>query len=265
LRGSWWTNAWLSEATECKSGDAGKTAKKVFQSLLGLILCCYFILVSVAAVYFNWQYARTHGFVAWIFLGEITSTAKALVWPYFVFLDGERSQIRNASRSRSEEIPLNDDELKGLSNAIAGLTQTGELSDQDIRQVRTILSDYFHRTGAKLSKAQYEENLGFLRAITEYKYELGRSALLSWDNGRVITTPEFDSLSNALREAIPDAQLREDRNMIEVASRHQPYIDASDGKRYEFSREGLAAGHEKKTRQRAAFERLTTSVIDLLG
>jgi hypothetical protein len=81
----------------------------------------------------------------------------------------------------------------------------------------------------------------------------------------VITTPEFDSLSNALRETIPESQLREDRNMIEAASRRLSYIDASDGKRYEFSRDSIAAGNEKKTRQRAALERLTTSVVDLLG
>jgi hypothetical protein len=37
-----------------------------------------------AVPYFNCQYAKDHGFLAWLLLGEIVPTLKATVWPYFV-------------------------------------------------------------------------------------------------------------------------------------------------------------------------------------
>lgn len=46
----------------------------------------YITSTLVAAAYYNWQFARTKGFVRWLFLGELLSTAKGLIWPYFAFL-----------------------------------------------------------------------------------------------------------------------------------------------------------------------------------
>ena len=43
----------------------------------------YFIGLGVTGTYFNWRYARDHGFVSWIFSGEVVATAKAFAWPYW--------------------------------------------------------------------------------------------------------------------------------------------------------------------------------------
>ncbi len=229
----------------------GELMKKIFLGLMGAALGLYMIAVVIFASYFNWQYAAENGFVRWLILGQIVPTAKSLIWPYFVF-------------TRISDTPLNDAELQRLNTVVKQLNESGELRAEDISQVRSVLNDYITRTGVKLSKPQYEESFGVLGIMLEYKYEMGESALLSWDNQRVITTPEFDRLSNQVSGLVPETQLREDRAMIEAASHRQPFIDSSNGSRYELSRASIATGHEKKKRQREAFGGLTHSVVDLL-
>src|ERR1039457_2038198 len=53
--------------------------------LLSWVFGIYVLGVSFSAIYFNWQYTATHGFVQWLFLGEIVPTAKSLIWPYYAF------------------------------------------------------------------------------------------------------------------------------------------------------------------------------------
>jgi hypothetical protein len=66
-----------------------RTLRDRFASLLGGLLFLYFVGGTCSATYFNWTYARENGFAAWLFLGQIIPTAKAAVWPYFVFVKKE--------------------------------------------------------------------------------------------------------------------------------------------------------------------------------
>ncbi len=69
---------------------------KVIGGILAGIFAIYFISTLVVAPYYNWEYAKEHGFVSWLTFGQIVPTAKAFIWPYFVFIqekevgDGER-------------------------------------------------------------------------------------------------------------------------------------------------------------------------------
>ena len=49
------------------------------------LLIVYGISVGIFGLYYNYLYATEHGFIAWIFFGEIVATLKALVWPLFEF------------------------------------------------------------------------------------------------------------------------------------------------------------------------------------
>lgn len=60
--------------------------KENIQKALGVILGLYFFTIMIFAPYYNWKYATTHGFLKWVLFGEIVATAKAVVWPYFVFI-----------------------------------------------------------------------------------------------------------------------------------------------------------------------------------
>ena len=60
--------------------------KNLWQKVITGILGLYFIAAFVVFTpYYNWQYAKTHGFIKWLVFGEIVATAKAVAWPYFVF------------------------------------------------------------------------------------------------------------------------------------------------------------------------------------
>jgi len=53
--------------------------------ILMAIAIVYGISVAVFALYYNWLFAKTNGFIAWLFFGEIIATLKALIWPLFEF------------------------------------------------------------------------------------------------------------------------------------------------------------------------------------
>lgn len=61
----------------------------------------FFLCVVIALPYFNWQYARQHGFASWIIFGEIIASCRALIWPYYV-VSGLLSQ--GADRERIDSI-----------------------------------------------------------------------------------------------------------------------------------------------------------------
>ncbi len=69
-----------------------------------------------------------------------------------MFRNGLQSERENSLRSNSDDVPLNDRELQRLTNAIIPAGHGHGLTEKEILQVRAVLSDYFSRTGVKLSK-----------------------------------------------------------------------------------------------------------------
>src|SRR6516165_11888939 len=71
--------------------------KDKFQNFLRIVIGLYAIIAFfIFAPYFNWQYANENGFVKWLFLGQIIPTARAVIWPYYVFF--AQSSAENSSR-----------------------------------------------------------------------------------------------------------------------------------------------------------------------
>jgi hypothetical protein len=52
--------------------------------MASVLFSIYFIVFLTAFPYFNFQYAKTHGFFNWFFFGEIIPSVQAAVWPYYV-------------------------------------------------------------------------------------------------------------------------------------------------------------------------------------
>lgn len=67
-----------------------------------LVLGSYLFVAFLMVPYYNWQYAKDHGFVAWFVFGQFTPTAMALAWPYFVFLGDHQPSRIAATSSRGE-------------------------------------------------------------------------------------------------------------------------------------------------------------------
>ena len=55
------------------------------EKILVTILVIYVISVGIFGLYYNYLYAQEHGFLAWVFFGEIIASLKAVVWPLFEF------------------------------------------------------------------------------------------------------------------------------------------------------------------------------------
>ena len=49
------------------------------------IFYLYIFGVVIATPYCNWVFAHNHGFVKWIFFGEIIATLQAFIWPIWLF------------------------------------------------------------------------------------------------------------------------------------------------------------------------------------
>jgi len=58
--------------------------KKV-KNILIIILILYSYSLFIFIPYFNYNYAVNNGFTKWLLLGEVVSTGKAIIWPYFIF------------------------------------------------------------------------------------------------------------------------------------------------------------------------------------
>jgi len=62
------------------------------RSALVFVFGLYLAIAGIFFVpYYNWQYAREHGFMSWLYLGEIIATGKALAWPYFMLSESSTS------------------------------------------------------------------------------------------------------------------------------------------------------------------------------
>ena len=50
------------------------------------IFAIYGIGVLIFGTYFEWLYAKEHGFIAWLLLGWLIPLLKAIIWPIYLFL-----------------------------------------------------------------------------------------------------------------------------------------------------------------------------------
>jgi len=69
-----------------------------FIAIVGGLFALYGVVVMLIMIpYYNWQYAREHGFIEWALLGEIEATARAFIWPYEVFFSSINSTRNETS------------------------------------------------------------------------------------------------------------------------------------------------------------------------
>jgi hypothetical protein len=64
-----------------------QTMKNIVERFLSAMIALYAISLVFFIPYYNWRFAKEHGFVAWIFLGEVVATGKGVAWPLFVVKD----------------------------------------------------------------------------------------------------------------------------------------------------------------------------------
>jgi hypothetical protein len=50
------------------------------------------VAIMIAGPYYNWEYARAHGFMEWLLFGEVTATFDAFAWPAHLLLPPSPTQ-----------------------------------------------------------------------------------------------------------------------------------------------------------------------------
>ncbi len=110
--------------------------KKILGNILIGIVGLYIMSLAVMTPYYNWQYAKEHGFIKWLFLGEIVATLKSAAWPYFVFFPDRGSPVN----SPDERHYVNS--KKACDEAMKVIVKTGDvarLSFKDKAKVMDLL------------------------------------------------------------------------------------------------------------------------------
>ena len=85
---------------EGKESNMKKYLRQIFDNIIGTVISLYFIVAfMVFTPYYNWNYAKTNGFIKWVLFGEVVATVKSIAWPYFVFFSlsgGSASHVSKA-------------------------------------------------------------------------------------------------------------------------------------------------------------------------
>ena len=107
--------------------------KKAIQKIGLMIWYAYFVITMLAIPIFNWRYAREHGFVSWLCLGEVVATFKAVVWPYYAFALGGHSEERAFAEQWNQWLEDHPKEINDLrTRAIADNMTKKEISREMI-------------------------------------------------------------------------------------------------------------------------------------
>jgi hypothetical protein len=218
-----------------------------------LVFWLYMLTVSFAAAYYNWQYAKENGFARWLVFGEVISTIKALGWPYFV---SNRPKTGSGQALIGELGPkLNASELERFSQVTAK-ADSEPLDDSDLDGLRSVVKDYMQRTGIGLDRKQID----FLKSSEllgdDYQYELGQSALFSWDRRSYYTTEGFDGLYEKMKGHRKEDLLKKDLNMLRAAAENLTSFDDGQGHQYALSRKIILQGLERVEVSRGNWEKI---------
>ena len=206
--------------------------KNIFGKVIVIILWLYLIVASIIfAPLYNWRYARENGVVKWIIFGEIVATAKAIIWPYYVFTAEPKTNDTDYSK-------LSADEIDAISKIISK-AQTEPLTDNDISDLKNILRAYNDRTGTKIKKRDVDDFINMIKIINDYYYELGQSLLYSWDTKSKITTRKFDKLLHIVKKygLRKPEKIKMDLAALDAAARNQNYVEDQQGRKFKFGRE----------------------------
>jgi hypothetical protein len=115
--------------------------KSISAKIAGVLLAVYCWGVVITFSLESWKYAKQHGFISWLFLGEIVPAGKSLIWPYYltslIFEKGwnqeEKENLAHLTRSVNA--------LKKVAILTEGFKKTGQLLPTDAARVRDLLSE----------------------------------------------------------------------------------------------------------------------------
>jgi hypothetical protein len=222
-----------------------------FSKFIVVVAVLYFLVASIIfAPLYNWRYARDNGVVKWVLFGEIVATAKAIIWPYYVFFDKPKTDVNDYPKLTADEIDA--------TSIIFSKAQIEVLTINDIAALKRVLKEYNERTGTKIKKTDVEALTKTLEITNEYYYEFGQSLLNSWDSKSKFTTRNFDKVLRLVKEyeVRKPEKIKMDLACLEAAARNQNYVQNEEGRKFEFGREMILQKLHENEISRNNFERI---------
>ena len=218
--------------------------KKAFKYILLFIIISYIMLASfIFTPLYNWRYARDNGFWRWLWFGEIVSTAKAMIWPYYIFYGREFNDIQEKDYSRPN---LNKEEMD-LIGGVIFKAKTEKLNDKDLIMLKSGYEIYIKRTGYKFTNKEIAMITSIIDWLYQYRYEKGKCLLMSIEKNEPIITAEYEEAFNKLKQIglLEDSMLEDDKKLIISAGRRTVYTDPEGVKHYPVTKKHVISGMEK--------------------
>lgn len=152
--------------------------KKTFKSISFAVFYIYFLaFVLIATPYFNWRYARQHGFASWVVFGEIIATAKAAIWPYYavVSFDSGRSNADTRSDQHYTNSKRACDEALRVVIRFGGVTtlppkevsNVAQLLQAAVTEAELVDDAYLERVHPEFRPRYQGDYIGSLRLLAD--------------------------------------------------------------------------------------------------
>lgn len=150
---------------------------KILKNVGFAVLYIYFFSLVFAMPYFNWRYARDHGFVSWLVFGEIIASAKAVIWPYYaVARFGPRSEnaVAHTDSHYDRCIDASDEAGKVIAR-FHGITQLPpkdaahvvELLQLSVAEAELVQDSYLRQVHPEFLRRFREEYTGSLQELAD--------------------------------------------------------------------------------------------------
>jgi hypothetical protein len=182
--------------------------------------------------------------------GEISSTVKGFFWPYYLM------------ESRRKAVPLNHAELTRFVAIVPELANP-ELTELRVATARGILKEHAEETGAPVTKAQFDDQIGWLALQIEWNAELSASATASWDRQSVAKSARYEELSQALEKYDKGNDIADGDGLLLACSKRQISYTAS-GVTIPTSRSAFQIVEQRYRIALTLFNKLVAAVSDLL-
>jgi hypothetical protein len=180
---------------------------------VGIVFGVYLLSCGIATIYFNYL-SREQGFFHWLLFGEVAPTLKGLIWPYYAYVDW--------AGSANTQGRLNTNELDRFASIARGLSLAHpEVTQADLANARSILTDYTKRTGHQLTRATFQAQVRWSVLDIEWKAELTASMISSWDKQLPTKSDRLMELERILPQYGASEEVETGNLMIIATSQRQ--------------------------------------------
>ncbi len=175
---------------------------RMLRLLVAALGYAYLAGALVATPIFNWRYAREHGVVSWLLLGEIVATAKAVIWPYYGYValtaDRDEAESVNPSFANSRRASQKALSILAESGGTAGLSDANQaevvyLLESAVSEAKLVPDSFLIQVHADFPK-QWKD--GYTAALQELA-----DGLRAGDDAREIgAAAKYNAFSEWVRE-----------------------------------------------------------------